>query len=57
MTYFIILIACRRNPADRVGLDKALMGENLEREKLNQHMLGLLLLTVSMCVYIKIYYS
>ena len=28
--YFIILIACRRNPADRAGLDKALTGENLE---------------------------
>ena len=25
----IILIARRRNPANRVGLDKALMGENI----------------------------
>ena len=28
MTYFIILIACPRNPADRADLDK--MGENVE---------------------------
>ena len=31
--YFIILIACRRNPADREGFDKALMGENLDLKK------------------------
>ena len=29
MSYFVILIAYRRNPADRVGLDNSLMGDNL----------------------------
>ena len=35
MRYFISLIAGRRDPADRAGLDKALVGEDLasEREK------------------------
>ena len=30
MMYLFILIACRMNPAIRAGLDKALMGENLD---------------------------
>ena len=44
--YFIILIAFRRNPADRESFDKALMGENLDFFYIlffNQDMLGLFL--------------
>ena len=30
MMQFIILIVCRKNPADWTGLDKVLMGKNLD---------------------------
>ena len=63
---FTILIACRRNPTDRAGLDKALIGENFDYKCVffcllifyifsNQDMLGLLLYVLYLSLCLSIY--